>query len=118
LITHLDPTATAGLLGLFYRHLAPGGTCVFTTHGQTSAEWIESRRYTYLLDESVQKTIVSDFHESGYGYAGYESGSPYGVSVVSRDRMTTIAAAVGDWREVCFLEHGWDEHQDVYAWRR
>ena len=118
LITHLDPTATEGLLRLLYRNLAPGGTCVFTSHGQRSVEWIESGRYNYLLDEPAKKPVLSDFHGWGYGYAGYETGSRYGVSVVSRDRMTALAAAAGDWKETRFLEHGWDDHQDVYAYRR
>jgi hypothetical protein len=29
--------------------------------------------------------------------------------------MRQLTADVGGWDETLFLEHGWDDHQDVYA---
>jgi hypothetical protein len=29
--------------------------------------------------------------------------------------MADLAKATGGWSETLFVEHGWDNHQDVYA---
>jgi SAM-dependent methyltransferase len=115
LITHIDENATIVLLKLFYRHLAPGGVCVFTTHGRRSAQWIEQGKQTYDLSAIAQKKILSEFYEEGYGFANYENLSGYGISVVSHDRMSAVAKSVGHWQECFFMERGWTDHQDVYG---
>ena len=115
LITHVDRDATANLLAFFRRQLGPGGVCVVTTHGPRSAEWIEARTETYRLSPAAQRELLAQFHQGGYGYVDYERRRGYGVSLISRQRMLEIAAGVGNWRNACYLEHGWAEHQDVYA---
>jgi hypothetical protein len=115
LITHIDQADTTELLGFFYDHLAPGGLCVFTTHGQTSVEWMRDNRETYGLTASGQQQVLSQFDSEGYGYADYPHVSGLGVSVVSYDRMMGIARGIGQWNATCYLERGWDNHQDVYA---
>ena len=37
LVTHLDELAAINLLKFFHSHLSPDGLCIFTTHGQYSA---------------------------------------------------------------------------------
>ena len=39
----------------------------------------------------------------------------YGVSLISPERMRAIAHRVGQWHEVFYQAHGWDNHQDVYG---
>lgn len=87
----------------------------FTTHGQTSVKWIQENRQTYGLTASSQRELLSQFHKRGYGYANYKNQHGYGISVVSHDRMLSIARSVGQWDEVIYLERGWDNHQDVYG---
>lgn len=115
LITHIEEKATADLLRFFYDHLSPGGLCIFTTHGQLSAELIRKKTQTYGLTESAQRQVLSQFHEQSYGYADYNPRAGYGISVVSHERMLAIACSVGQWHEAGYLEHGWDHHQDVYG---
>ncbi|MCH7760116.1 class I SAM-dependent methyltransferase [candidate division TA06 bacterium] len=115
LITHIDEKATTDLLKFFHDHLSPGGLCVFTTHGQTSVEWIQGKRETYRLTEVAQQEVLSQFHEKGYGYADYKNQRGIGISVVSHDRMLVIARSVRQWNETFYLEQGWDNHQDVYG---
>jgi hypothetical protein len=55
------------------------------------------------------------FRSKGYGYADYNRQPGWGISIVSHERMRQLAANVGGWKETLLWEHGWDDHQDVYA---
>jgi SAM-dependent methyltransferase len=117
LLTHLSEEDTKALLRLIFRHLSPKGTCIITTHGQLSVDSISRGNSIYGLRKKAEEEILSQFEKTGYGYAGYKVGSGWGISVVSRDRMQQLVAETGAWRETSFIEHGWLEHQDVYALR-
>lgn len=118
LVTHLDEERTSELLRFFYEHLAPGGLCLFTTHGRTSVEWIQDEVQTYGLPASARQKLLCEFHERGYGYAAYEFTDDYGISVASHDRMVQAARSIGEWTESVFFERGWDSHQDVYGFTK
>jgi SAM-dependent methyltransferase len=119
LVTHIDEARARDLLRFFYASLAPGGLCLVTTHGQTSAQWLRTgdpRARAYRgLSVSGQQKVLRDFAESGYGYADYESQVGYGISIVSRSRMKEIARSAGAWTESFFFERGWADHHDVYG---
>jgi SAM-dependent methyltransferase len=114
LITHIDANAAACLLRFFYNQLLPGGVCIFTTHGIHAAKFM----HTYGLTDSAQTEVLKKFHATGYGYADYPEQTGVGISVVSPERMTTIANTAGQWNRRAFLEHAWDGLQDVYGFRR
>jgi SAM-dependent methyltransferase len=118
LLTHLPEDETKGLLRLIFRHLSPNGTCIITTHGKLSVDRISSGANFYGLTKAAEREMLSQFEKTGYGYADYKVGSRYGISLVSRERMQQLVAETGAWHETSFIEHGWDEHQDVYALRR
>lgn len=118
LVTHLDETATTELLRFFRNCVAPGGLCVLTTHGKYSVELVERNPSNYRLTPAAQRKILSQFQETGFGYADYKNTPGYGVSVVSQDRMRAIAGNAGRWGRVSFAERGWDNHQDVYGLSR
>lgn len=118
LLTHLREKDAAELLQLFYEHLAPGGLCLFTTHGPIPAYWIEHNLETYGLPASACQQLVCEFDQRQYGYADYQSQDGYGISTVSHDRMVELAGSVGDWTESVYFEQGWDNHQDVYGFSR
>jgi len=115
LLTHIDEQATSDLLHFFRDHLSSRGLCVFTTHGWRSIEFIQSKKKTYGLSEDARQKVIRQFQSKGYGYADYPNQSCYGISVVTHQRMRELARGVGGWDETLFLEHGWDNHQDVYA---
>jgi len=115
LFTHINEASAIDLLRFFHDHLTARGLCIFTTQGRRSIEWIESQKRTYKLTDDAQRKVTHEFHKTGYGYADYPKLSGYGISAVSRERMLELARAVGEWGETLFLEHGWDNHQDVYA---
>jgi len=115
LLTHIDEVASTHLLRFFYRHLAPGGLCVFTTHGQLAAESIENELNTFGLTADAQQQLLSGFRQRGYGYADYPGRRGIGTSLISPERVRALVANVGEWTEACYLEHGWDNIQDVYG---
>jgi len=118
LLTHVDETSASNLLRFFHEHLAARGLCIFTTHGRQSIERITQHKVTYGLTEDAQRKVIQEFQKTGYGYADYARKRGYGISVVSRERMLELARAVGNWDETFFLESGWDNCQDVYAFAK
>lgn len=118
LFTHVDQQSSDGLLRFFHAHLSDHGVCVFTTHGQRSIDWLQSKKVKYNLPDDAQQKVIREFHSQGYGYSDYPRKTGYGISIVSHQRMLELADAAGAWREVAFFEHGWDDHQDVYAFAK
>ena len=80
-----------------------------------AATSIQKNLHTFGLTEDAQQQVVSGFYDSGYGYAEYPNGRGCGISLVSHRRVQAIACSVGRWKEVCYLEHGWYNLQDVYS---
>ncbi len=76
---------------------------------------IQSKEFTYGLSEDAQQKVIREFHSKGYGYADYPNQSGDGISDVTHQRICELARGVGGWDETLFLEHGWDNHQDVYV---
>ena len=119
LLTHLDANEATELLRLFHRNLSSTGVCVFTTHGRTSAAWLDTRSESYGLTETDIQKVLTDFADKGYGYAdyppnlGYDSG--YGIALATHARIVQMANAVGDWNFLSFHERAWTDHHDVYA---
>jgi SAM-dependent methyltransferase len=116
LLTHVDEEAALGFLKYFCGHLRDGGLCVFTTHGRVPVDWMRSGRVTYGLPEEARAAIIADYDAGGYGYADYPHAREYGISAACPERMRALAGQVSGWRECLFLDHGWDECQDVHAY--
>lgn len=114
LVTHLDADASAALLALFARSLAPEGVAVVTTHGALVADRLRSGSDTYQLDPEAARAAVESFDATGFGYAGYPWSAGYGVSISSPDWIARAAAEAG-LRVTHVAERGWDDHQDVVA---
>ena len=115
LVTHTDEKLTGDLLKFFHDHLAPGGTCVFSMHGQFVIESIQNGKQTYGLKPPGIKALLSQFHDTGYGYADYAEHRGYGISVATHQRIAQIASGVGRWKQTSFVERAWDDHHDVYG---
>jgi SAM-dependent methyltransferase len=115
LVTHTDEKLTSDLLKFFHDHLAPGGTCVFSMHGQFVIESIQNGTQTYGLRPPAIQALNSQFHDTGYGYADYADQRGYGISVATHQRMEEIARGAGRWSETSFVKRGWDDHHDVYG---
>ena len=118
LLTHLDEYQATELLRLYHRNLAQGGLCVFTMHGSASAERLRSGAGTYSLTEVSRQKVLSEFDNRGYGYADYQPGSGYGISVATRTRIVEMASAAGNWTFSSFFERAWIDHHDVYGFTK
>lgn len=118
LFTHIDESAAVELLRFFHDHLAIGGVCVFSTHGRRAVERMVTNEVDYGLDHEEQSRLIRDYHSPGYGYADYQGQPGYGISAVTPERVDELAARVGSWERVCFLDHGWDGCQDVFGFAK
>lgn len=118
LLTHLRESGIAALLRLFKRHLAPGGIVVFTTHGEPVARTIPAGTFDYGLTPEQKHRIGDAYAATGYGYEDYPYQTDYGISVTSPEWIRARVREVGGLREVLFKESGWNEHQDVFGFRR
>jgi SAM-dependent methyltransferase len=115
LITHIDEESIRNLLKFFHRHLLPDGLCVMTTHGSFTADRIQAKEFDYGLTATEQKTLLSQYQETGFGYTGQELTPGDGISIVSPDRFELIVDSVVPWVEIDYEHRGWDNHQDVYV---
>ncbi len=116
LLTHVDEAAAMEILRFFRDHLSERGVCIFTAHGRIPIEWMLSGKVTYGLPDGARESIVTDYEAGNYAYADYPHAKNYGISAACPERMRALADEVGGWRECMFLDHGWDECQDVYAY--
>ncbi len=118
LLTHLDQDRWASFLSFFHFVLSVGGLLVFTVHGRQSAHWLRTGHTDYLLPDVP--AILRDYDESGFGYQGYRAHthSNYGVSLSSPAWVMNQIMWQPGLRLVHYIEHGWDNHQDVVACMR
>ena len=84
-------------------------------HGQRSIDWIQSKKVTYGLKENAQQEVIRGFQEQGYGYADYPNSQDSVFQQYLISGWLSWQKVSGGWYETLFLEHGWDNHQDVYA---
>jgi SAM-dependent methyltransferase len=119
LCTHINERRCIDLLRLFYDHLSPNGVCIFSTQGGTAISWLSNRAFGFGLSESARRLLGSQVVEPGFGYAyvDYE-GQEYGISIIEYDKLIKMAGAVGEWSLAAYLESGWDDFQDVYAFTK
>lgn len=115
LATHLDDEKIRALLRLFSRHLSRGGLLIFTTHGDPVARDMPKRILDYGLTDEQTARITSEYERTGFAYTDYPDRENYGISLTSPAWVREQARRVGNLREVCFAERGWDFHQDVYG---
>jgi len=70
----------------------------------------------YGLSALSQRKIVEDYESTGFGYAGYPGNPDYGVTLLSPNRMEGLVAP--GWIRLHAWEKGWDDHQDVHAFKK
>jgi SAM-dependent methyltransferase len=112
LLTHLDEARIALLLRSFAGALLPGGIAIVTIHAEppTSGEFAPRR-------EQIGHALMT----SGHLHIPYEGALfDYGHAWHTPDHVTrAFAAASGDAvRLISHQPRGWDDHQDVLAFRR
>ena len=118
LFTHIDETASKDLLKFFFEHLAENGLCIFTTHGNRPINWMKNKERNYGISEESCLKLIDDYENIGFAFCDYPRYKGYGISAISPEKMREFARAVGNWEVVLYLEHGWDNHQDVYAFQK
>jgi SAM-dependent methyltransferase len=141
LLTHLDADGWTGFLDLFESLLSPRGLAVFTTNGPFTRDllWLaaqtpttvtddnrplpesdpaywprRAREYFDLSDDSKEQ-MLSDYAETGFGYADYPDSDSYGLSVASPAWVCRQLERLPELKLVTYVEHGWDKTQDVVA---
>jgi len=115
LATHFDSKDTTELLKFFYRHLFPGGLLVISMHGKRSLENLNSRKFTYGLDDESIREVLRGMKETGYGYVDYRGQSKYGISIATPEWMETKVKEIGKWENFHFFESAWIDHHDIYS---
>ena len=116
LVTHITENSAIALLRFFRDHLTEHGVCVFSTHGDTSADWLRQGKHTYGLTPREQEELLRQFEQSGYGYVDYSNVLGYGISLASPKRMEKIISQLG----TCVFQRAavWDHHHDIYGFQR
>ncbi len=112
LVTHLDSQRVDELLRSFAGALVPGGVAIVTIHAEPPAHG----QFAPLHDE-----VAAAFELHGHFHVPYDSALfAYGHAWHTPQYLGAAfaAAANGSVRLVSHQPRGWDEHQDVLAFRR
>jgi SAM-dependent methyltransferase len=122
LVTHLNSEAIVGLWHLFDRHLEPGGVVVFTTHGDYVEQLLASTTdWPYEISSEAARGIVEAYRKDGFGftpYVGRDCVGQMGESLTSPAWVRAQCAALLPWQELLYEPRGWDNHQDVFGFRK
>lgn len=96
--------------------LRPGGTLVFTIHGQRSADTAE-RYNQYWLDKSK---VLTGLQRDGYYYERYPYYyDEYGLTWFTESAVQALVSRVApDLKFVSYRPAELDEHQDVYVYTK
>lgn len=116
LLTHLDREPLVSLLRFASRTLTQDGLFIATAAGKRVAERMRSRDASYGLTPTQLDRLTQEFVEQGFGYENYPGSAGYGISLTSLEWLRSAAA---DAKLECAASkiRGWDDHQDVYAFR-
>lgn len=118
LLTHLPLSRGERFARWFARQLSPGGVWVGTFHGRRCEESLASGRRTVDLDAASTRELLVQVGATGCGYVDYRDQAGYGFSLFRADLARARLGACGEWDEVFFRPQGWDDRQDVIAFRR
>jgi SAM-dependent methyltransferase len=113
--THLRSERWMNLLGLFRSILTGDGLLVFSTHGsEVERRLREGQCQWYGLEAERVAKILQDYDERGFGYSDYRKSRDYGVSLSSREWVSSQIIDVG-FELILYQKNGWDDCQDVWA---
>jgi SAM-dependent methyltransferase len=115
LFTHFDAPRWTTFLSFMRDLLEPGGVVVFSTHGRYSHKLSSERPEIYGLDKAHSFRLLARYERTGFGYAGYQPGDDYGVSISDPAWVCRRILSVPGLRLVGLSEKAWDSHQDVFA---
>ena len=117
-LTHLATPRWKQLLDRFAEWLAPGGVAVFTTHGQSTADTLRARHWTYGLADAEIDAVLARFDHAGFGYIEYPGQAGYGFSLCVPAWVQGFLESFDTLELVMFEDKGWTGHQDVFAVKR
>lgn len=106
LLTHIAEQDCSQLLRFFHDHLTDQGVCIFSTHGQHSADSVKSKRTTYALLENDRQQLLQQYEMSGYGYVDYPDYPGYGISTRPSTRKDNLRYEDSNNLRGCLLD-GW-----------
>lgn len=115
-VTHLDAERFRSAFELLARSLGEQGIAVVTLHGRYAVE--HQRRGFHYLAEDAFREASEGLQARGFGYAEYEPGAGYGVSLSSPQYVVSLLEAIPDIRLLGYHERAWDDHQDVVVFGR
>lgn len=116
LLTHLAEPGWDEFLAFFHGALADGGVCVVTTHGRHVAGLIRADARRFGLADA--RRLLRRYDRSGFGFAPYERGGRYGVSLSGQSWVADRVRRLPGGRVVFAAERFWDDSQDVLAWQK
>ncbi|KQT85140.1 class I SAM-dependent methyltransferase [Aurantimonas sp. Leaf443] len=131
LVTHLGEADAIEVLANFGRKVAPSGIAIVTTHGVRAYDLLcKGTWHADQIDKTGLDSLKAAYEGDGFGFVRYRGDhvferktadsvgeTYYGVSLIRREwlvnRMTENGFALDT-----MMEGGWDNHQDVFVFRK
>lgn len=119
LLTHVDAKRFTAFIKVFIEILNPGGVLIFTTQGEgcfTNPGLTVYKKRFKGEEQHLRKSFLKD----GYCYIPYKPSGRYGFSIFSKEYVEKIMTENFSGRVTLdrFKERGWDNHQDVWSYRK
>lgn len=112
LVTHLNQFDIDAFFKKVDEILNPKGLFIFTTHGESTLDRLDTYGIGKVKKETVEKTL----EKSGFYYKSYPGETGYGISICRKEFI--LRQIDGRFTHVYFSPKGWDNHQDVYAFQK
>jgi cyclopropane fatty-acyl-phospholipid synthase-like methyltransferase len=112
LLTHMPEEKWEPWLSFFETHLNPGGTVVFTTHGEGYARGLFSAHMPANLPDLQQQ-----YWERGFAFSrnDIERDEDPGIALSSPRWILEKLSSRTHLRVTAFMERGWHDAHDVWA---
>lgn len=119
LFTHLNMDKFEKVMEALYNLLNKNGVFVFTAHGDYSLDIITKKPEFYGVHPADFEDIKLRYN-NGFYFIPYEGSNDYGISLTPENYIYKCAENIskGNLKLLMFKHRGWDNHQDVYSYKR
>jgi SAM-dependent methyltransferase len=114
LLTHMPERQWDAWLTFFEDHLNPGGTLVFTAHGEDYAQGLFALHMPRAFEE-----LQAVYRQEGFAFSGNEHPADLhhdpGISLSSPEWVLWKLRKRPDLRVTAFMQRGWHDAHDVWS---
>ena len=111
-VTHLSKADIEALFFQLDRVISEGGIIIYSSHGDFVEKRMSMNPELYGMTKSSADQIITEYVNSGFGYANYPNYENYGISLITEKVHRSFFPA-NTYKNFQMLYRAWDNHHDV-----